>query len=289
MASSISGMKQTVKEILPEDVANLIGKCVGLIRPLVKQRDRRSERIRELQTKIMRATNGTVVSGLFSGLRLTSEISWGEGSRGDIGSKLLGFYEMELQPVLEAIVKLEPDLIANVGCAEGFYALGLARLLPNVQVLAFDIDERAQKICKLGRQINEINGNFEVRGYCSPEALQKIAEAAERPVLLIDCEGFERDLLLRTSYDYPSAHIIVECHDFLDRDITTDLVRKFSRTHVVEVIEQGGRNPHISAIMRGWGESDMWLVVSENRPESMHWLYMRPRLEIQAVAPEVPV
>ena len=32
-----------------------------------------------------------------------------------------------------------------------------------------------------------------------------------------------------------------------------------------------------SAIMKRWVESDMWLVISEHRPESKHWLDMTPR------------
>jgi hypothetical protein len=58
---------------------------------------------------------------------LPNEISWGDG---DQASKLLGLYEKELEPALETVVQSKPDAVIVVGCAEGFYALGLARLIP---------------------------------------------------------------------------------------------------------------------------------------------------------------
>src|SRR5205085_11411510 len=100
----------------------------------------------ELGTKIAKLTNNTVTSGLFAGLILASDESWGN----NIGSKLLGLYESELHKTLGDVVRSSPDIVVNVGCAEGFYAIGLARLIPSAKVFAYDIDSEAQKICEAG-------------------------------------------------------------------------------------------------------------------------------------------
>ena len=171
----------------------------------------------ELERKIALLTGNTVTCGLFTGLILPDEQSWGD----DRGSKILGLYEKELEPALKDVVRSEPDVVMNIGCAEGFYALGLARLIPNAKVIAYDIDERAQKICKHGRQLNNLNGAFEIRGYCSAEELQNLTQISKRPFALIDCEGGERELLLSRNYDFANTSMIVECHDFLDRSITS--------------------------------------------------------------------
>src|SRR5205823_14186040 len=115
--------------------------------------------------------------------------------------------------------------------AEGFYALGFARLLPNARVLAYDIQQEAQKVCEIGYKLNGLSGAFEIGGYCSAVLLQSLTQAAARPFALIDCEGCERELLLSTSYEFANTTMIVECHDFLDRAITPDLIEKFHRTH----------------------------------------------------------
>jgi hypothetical protein len=69
----------------------------------------------------------TVMDGPFRGMILASETA---GAAGDITSKLLGTYEADLHGVLEKAVGRAPRLVINVGCGEGYYAIGLARLLP---------------------------------------------------------------------------------------------------------------------------------------------------------------
>jgi hypothetical protein len=232
----------------------------------------------ELEMKIALLTRNTVTCGMFTGLILPEGNSWGEGDR---ASKLLGLYEKELEPSLKDVECSEPGIVINVGCADGFYALGLARLIPNAKVVAYDIDQQAQEVCRVGRRLNNLDGDFEIRGYCSAEELQDLTQMSNRPFALIDCEGGERELLLSTSYDYANTRMIVECHDFLDRRITSELINKFSKTHKIELIEQGGKNPFTSEITTGWAENDLWLIVSERRPERMHWLYLTPQLTPQ--------
>src|SRR5271170_2035809 len=68
---------------------------------------------------------GVVAAGLFQGLRLLPDVSWGVG---DNAAKLVGLYEAELHPALHDLALTPPPVVINVGCAEGYYAVGLARL-----------------------------------------------------------------------------------------------------------------------------------------------------------------
>jgi hypothetical protein len=45
-------------------------------------------------------------------------------------------------------------VIINVGCAEGYCAVGMARLLPPGRIYAFDINPQAQDICASTRNIS---------------------------------------------------------------------------------------------------------------------------------------
>src|SRR5947209_15685441 len=60
--------------------------------------------------------------------------------------KLLGSYEANLQPVIEEIIRRAPATIVNVGCGEGYYAVGLARRLPHARVYAFEADPTGQAL-----------------------------------------------------------------------------------------------------------------------------------------------
>jgi hypothetical protein len=94
--------------------------------------------------KVVGVTQNIVSGGPFDGMRLPDIDSWGQ----DRGSKLLSFYEQELHPTIREIIDWGPDKIINVGCAEGYYAVGLARLSPNALVVAYDTDETAQYACR---------------------------------------------------------------------------------------------------------------------------------------------
>src|SRR6185503_17662417 len=92
-------------------------------------------RLEVLRPRVASATDLRVAGGLFAGMRLLSR-----ASEGCLIPKLLGCYEAPLQPQLRRLIAAGYDVVLNVGCAEGYYAVGLARLLPSAAVLAFDID-----------------------------------------------------------------------------------------------------------------------------------------------------
>jgi hypothetical protein len=64
-----------------------------------------------------------------------------------VAAKVLGVYERETAEFLRDAMRRSYDVIVNVGCAEGYYAVGLARHFANAKVFAFDIQRREQAFC----------------------------------------------------------------------------------------------------------------------------------------------
>jgi hypothetical protein len=228
----------------------------------------------EAQNLVVRSTANVVAGGPFRGLRLPEKLSGVE----DRGSRLLGFYEQEIQSVIVDACAQHPDLIVNVGCYDGYYAVGLAMLNPTSRVLAYDIDPVAQRTCQSACAINAIT-NVDVRGLCEAKELAALAESARSPFILLDCEGAERDLLLSNPYQFSRARLLVECHDFVDANITNDLIAKYAVSHIVTIISQGARNPFEHPLTQGWPESELWQMISENRPQRMHWMSLTPKTD----------
>ena len=85
----------------------------------------------------------TVRNGPFRGMRYPERASVGSA----LVPKLLGSYERELQPVLEDILAREHSEIVDIGCAEGYYAVGLALRLPAARVFAYDTNVMAIDLC----------------------------------------------------------------------------------------------------------------------------------------------
>lgn len=228
------------------------------------------DRTRELADIIKQASAMKVMEGSFKGLQLPEATSWG-----DLAPKLLGTYESELAGAVEDMVARKPDRLVNVGCAEGYYAVGLARRLPATEVLAYDTDPKAQELSKACAALNHVK--LTVRGTCLPAELAQLAASSARLAIMLDCEGFERELLLTDPDAFKASVILVECHDTIHHGITDAIAARYQASHHVQRITQGARNPNAIALLQDWNEADRWLVMSERRAGVMTWLWMTPR------------
>jgi ribosomal protein L11 methylase PrmA len=231
-----------------------------------------------LTTDICKRVNNTVAYGPFKGMKITDEVAWGDG---DIASKLLGIYESELYDSFEDAIRNRPDLIVNVGCAEGFYAIGLGMRLKDIPVVCIDINQALLTIAEKNAKINGIT-NIKFISESTPEKLESILATASRPLLIMDCEGAEESLL---DFDkVPSLKktaVIVESHDILDKPGLCDkLQSRFKNTHNQTRITQGNKNPYEKLIddMSDW---EKMLICVEARQGTMSWLYMTPKNTVE--------
>ncbi len=229
----------------------------------------------DLLAAVVAQSGWVVQGGPFAGMILPQRTAWGDG---DLLPKLLGFYEAELAETIGEIVATSPDLILNIGAAEGFYAVGMARLLSGSFVHAFDTEAAAQDICREAAAINQVSDRVSVTGKCTADLLHTILQRGRKPVVICDCEGGERDLIdPKRVPSLRNATLLVECHDFIDASVTQTLVDRLNPTHELVGIRESGRDPNQSPFLQRLDSLDRWLAVCEYRPATMHWLVARPR------------
>lgn len=232
-------------------------------------------RRQEIFPYINQVVQGKVYTGPFKGMTLLPSVFWGDG---DFGSKLLGIYEDELHPFITDAVSNQPDLVINVGCAEGYYAIGMARLLPDSAVIAVDVDHRGAKICQDNSEANQTTNVEVVLKNVDVAWLSKKLIHSQNPLLIVDCEGAELELLdLSKIPDLSKASIIVECHDVIISGITETLKTRFQGTHDIVHKEQSYKDPYQFDFLRQFSDCDKWAIVHEGRPSTMGWLYMTPK------------
>src|SRR5262245_14176706 len=128
--------------------------------------------------------------------------------------KMVGTYELEIRDAVEWIVNYQPDLVVNVGCAEGYYAIGMARRLPDARVVAFDIESRARRLTQKLASINNVENRVEIGRKCTVSNLEPLCASASKPAIIVDCEGFEDHLLVPQQVpSLAKTVILVEVHD----------------------------------------------------------------------------
>jgi hypothetical protein len=219
-----------------------------------------------LARAVSRATGSMVAAGPFAGMRLDYELF-----RVDASPKFLGTYEQELHRVIERAIQLHPKYVLNVGCAEGFYAVGLAIRLSDAQVFAADADPKALSATMKNAQLNGVSARVHPVGIVRPRQFGRYLKA-DASLLVMDCEGAEFRLLdpandpilLRTN-------IVVEIHgEFGDAH---EIIQKFACTHnVIEISPSVRAAPDILVDpIRG---IDMLSAAEERRGNQTHWLFL---------------
>lgn len=215
----------------------------------------------------------TVRHGPLAGLEYPPALD----ATGDLVAKLLGTYELELREELERWVAAGHPHVVDVGCAEGYYAVGLARAMPGTTVHAFDIDEGARGRCGALAAANGVQDRVVLGGMCTPQTLQT-GFPARGVALLSDCEGYERVLLDPAAAPVLAGWpILVELHEFLDPDITGTIAARFAATHDVRVV--AGRERPASAVpeLAGFTAAERAVLLDEHRPAAMRWAALTPR------------
>ena len=211
--------------------------------------------------------------GPFAGLRFPPELV---RDSGDAVAKLVGAYELELRPVFEQWLHAGLRTFVDVGAAEGFYAVGVARAAPAARVVAFDVDPGARARCARLAAVNGVADRVRLEGACTPGALDALP--ASGVALLVDCEGCEREVLdPAASPVLRGWPILVELHDFIDPAISATVTGRFAATHEIEIIEGrdrvGVELPELDFLT----PPERALALSERRPGPMRWALLRPR------------
>ena len=222
-----------------------------------------------------------VQQGLFEGMSYPSPKSHGSA----LVPKLLGTYELELAPVIAGWRDCDFPVIVDVGCAEGYYAVGLARMFPRAVVHAFDSAAEARSMCLATAEANGVAERMRMHGECGPADLLSL-DLEAGGLVISDCEGFEADLFgPAVTAHLARCHAIIEVHDHPhdDHPRMKKLFAAFSGTHDLRIVHSVDDTQKARYYRSGCVSTDDLLerevAFAEWRPWIMHWLVAEPKRE----------
>jgi hypothetical protein len=215
----------------------------------------------------------SVLAGPFAGLTYPD---WGIVHVDLFAPKLLGSFELELHDAIEDAIAASPELVVNIGAADGFYAVGLAKRLPHAKVVAFEAQERHHAFLEAIAENNEVRDRIELHSRATTDGLRVVLTAGA--LVVSDCDGCEREILDPERVpELRFCSLIVEAHDLLVEGITPALRERFEPSH--HVIEVPSRPRYVDDFPQ-LGDIPLvtrQLAISEFRGAPMSWLVMRPR------------
>ncbi|MEZ5797514.1 MAG: hypothetical protein R3D63_08680 [Paracoccaceae bacterium] len=212
----------------------------------------------------------TVLAGPFAGMAYPVRAA--EGAR---AARLLGCYEASLHPLVDTIVATPYARVVDIGCAEGYYAVGLARRMPQARILAHDTSTVAQELCTALARANEVTDRVQVGGLFGPEDFA--ASAGARTLVICDIEGAEDQLLDPAAPGIAAADILVEVHEGMKPGLLARLSDAFGPSHVVTRIDRALRPDLLPAWTEALSDLDRLLLLWEWRAAPTPWLWMQAR------------
>jgi hypothetical protein len=224
-----------------------------------------------LQNTLIQQNGTTVHQGLLAGLKFLDQ-----SSEGCHVAKLLGTYEQPLQGhVRELLDRGNYKTLINIGCAEGYYAVGLARTYPALISYAYDTDPRAREACKGLAAKNGVEDRVIIDALFAHKEFSKFSDI--NTLIFCDIEGAEKELLDPViAPELSRLDIIVESHECLVPGVTELLIERFSATHDITRIDDDGMR--LLDAMPPWfyklAHLDQLLCIWEWRSGPTPWLVM---------------
>ncbi|MEJ1931820.1 class I SAM-dependent methyltransferase, partial [Nostoc sp. NIES-2111] len=172
--------------------------------------------------------------------------------------------------------------ILDIGCAEGFYAVGMARLWPVATVHAYDIEPAALELCRQLARTNGVSERVRVEGACTADTLRQFPFRG-RALILSDCEGYEAQLFTaETMPALAKADIVIEVHEQAGLGFLEKVEALAAATHRATRIRTQPRQAGESIFLSKFSDFDQVLILSEARDgvlghKPQWWLVLESR------------
>jgi len=218
-------------------------------------------------------TDKVVLHGPFKGMKYSSMASVGSM----LYPKLLGSYERELHGVIDNLIANNYNQILDIGCAEGYYAIGLAIKSPASKIYAYDTDPVGRELCEKMAELNGVADRVIMGETCTADELLHF-DFTDSALIVCDCEGYEEYLFNQENVKkLKNCDLLIETHDFVNLNISGTLIELFSATHNIQVIKSiddiEKAKTYVYDETKHLSLEDKMKLYRECRPAIMEWLY----------------
>lgn len=241
------------------------------------RRDRQLTTIPESHSYYPIVNRKEVLNGPFKGMKYPSLSSVGSS----LFPKLLGSYERELHQVTEGFFSENYSEIVDIGCAEGYYAIGFGLKLVNAKIYAYDSDATARALCYQMAKVNSIENRIIIKDTCTARELENF-KFTGKVLIICDCEGYEKYLFDKHSVkNLKNCDLLIEMHDFIDLNISGKMIELFNETHDLQIVKSiddiEKAKTYVFEETKGLSLEEKLKLYREWRPSIMEWLICTPK------------
>jgi hypothetical protein len=237
-----------------------------------------------LVKKIKKISNNRIMYGLYKNVyfNFDSGTYW---NYFDLSSKLIGFYEEQIQEkIIEIKNKYKLINLINIGAAEGYHVVSLIKNKYFNKGYAFEIDQKKRDTIKKNIVKNNIIDRIKIFGEGDYNSIKNNVDIRElkKTLFLIDIEKGEFKFFNKKNINFfNKSYFIIEYHGNIEFNKLNNIEKEFfnliKNNFKLEVIRNSGRNPFKLPLLKEFSDDERWLLMSETRPSEMIWLALTPK------------
>ena len=251
----------------------------GVAPGFMANRARRHERSLRLRTgvtdlarRIVGQDPAVVRTGCFAGM------AYPPGRLPDIDAavaKLVGTYELEIAWVFERAIAQRVSTFIDIGCADGYYAVGMAHASPGTASYAYDLASSARRLTAETAVASRVQERVQIGSRFTLDALGAVQP--DGALLLCDIEGAELELFgSREAAALANTIVVIEVHEDDHPGAGSRLREVFADTHGALTVLQKPR-VHVPDGLAPWSPVDRSRALAEFRGPKLHWLVLEPK------------
>ena len=221
----------------------------------------------------------TVAYGPFKGMKLSQDVWWGKF---DLSTKMLGVYEHH---VLSQIVDLSATVngpFVDVGAADGYFAIGVAKSELMDKVYAYEISEKGRQSLRENALLNNCLDRVIIDSEANYDSLAGLLAEHRQALFLIDIEGAEYGLLNNDVLSLlRNSTVIVELHPWIIEggyEMQEALLSNVDKWFDARFIERKTYNPNEFEELLEFSDDERLLAFSEGRVKLIQWLVLTPKV-----------
>ena len=219
--------------------------------------------------------NFIVQNGVFKNLKINKDVTWG---RGDIASKIYGFYENKIQEKLKEIKK---PILIDIGAADGFFAIGCLYSKLSKYCYAFEQNETSRLALHKTAEINKVSNQISIMGKVDNQSfLSSLPNDLElsKTVILCDIEGEEYNFFSETILKkLKKCNLIIEIHNESSNSKETALLKLTKKYFNVNVLLDNNKDMSEINILHNLNDIDRNLISCEGRSYIGKWWHLSPK------------
>lgn len=191
--------------------------------------------------------------------------------------KLIGVYEEVLHTTIEELKHRDFKTIIDIGCAEGYYLIGLGMHNTHATLIGYDIESTALALSKELYNKNNLNNELILLDTCTHADLNN--RITEKTLVICDAEGFEDTILdpQQAPKLFDVDTYVIELHEFAAPGVTERLRTRFNKSHSIETITFKNASGIGYPFLEEINEKERYSLLRERGIQDQQWLIMKKR------------